>query len=178
MILKVARLGHPAIRVPSEAIPAAAVKSRDFQRFLDDMTDTMREYEGVGLAANQVHEGLKAAVIEVREDASATRKTPAVPLTFLVNPEIVERSEEMEDGWEGCLSVPGLRGLVPRHLSVRVKALSREGEALDFRAEGFYARIIQHECDHLGGKVYLDRMDGLRTLCFTDEFERYGAPKK
>lgn len=178
MILKVARLGHPVVRVASDAVPAAAVKSRDFQRFLDDMTDTMREYEGVGLAANQVHEGLKAAVIEVREDASAARKTPGVPLTILVNPEIVERSPEMEDGWEGCLSVPGLRGLVPRHRSLRVKALSRDGEPLDIRAEGFFARIIQHECDHLDGKVYLDRMDGLRTLCFTEEFERHGAPPK
>lgn len=176
MILKVARLGHPAVRAPSQAVAPAALKSSDFQRFLDDMTDTMREYEGVGLAANQVHEGLRAAVIEVREDASATRKTPAVALTILVNPKIVERSEEMVDGWEGCLSVPGFRGLVPRHRSVRVKALSRDGEALELKAEGFFARIIQHECDHLDGNVYLDRMAGLRTLCFTEEFDRFGPP--
>lgn len=176
MILKVARLGHPAVRAPSQAVPPAGLKSRDFQRFLDDMTDTMREYQGVGLAANQVHENLRAAVAEVRADASAVRKTEAVPLTVLVNPEIVERSEEQEEGWEGCLSVPGLRGSVPRHRWVRVKALSRTGEPVDLRAEGFFARILQHECDHLDGKVYLDRMAGLRTLCFTEEFERHGAP--
>lgn len=176
MILKVARLGHPVVRAAAEAVPAAALKSRDFQKFLDDMTDTMREYQGVGLAANQVHEGLRAAVAEVRADASAVRKTAEVPLTVLVNPEIVERSAELVDGWEGCLSVPGFRGLVPRHAWVRVKALSRDGEALDVRAEGFFARILQHECDHLDGKVYLDRMAGMRTLCFTEEFDRFGPP--
>jgi peptide deformylase len=176
VILKVARLGHPVVRAACSAVPAAAVKSRDFQKFLDDMVDTMREYQGVGLAANQVHEGLRVATAEVREDASAARKTPAVPLTFLVNPEVVERSEERVDGWEGCLSVPGFRGLVPRHAWVRVKALSRLGEPVELRAEGYFARILQHECDHLDGKVYLDRMDGLRTLCFTEEFDRFGAP--
>jgi peptide deformylase len=81
------------------------------------------------------------------------------------------------EGWEGCLSVPGFRGLVPRHRWVRVKALTRAGEPLDLRAEDYFARILQHECDHLEGKVYLDRMAGLRTLCFTEEFERFGAPK-
>ncbi|TBR24008.1 peptide deformylase [bacterium] len=177
MILKVARLGHPVVRAACDLIPPAALKSREVQKFLDDMTDTMREYQGVGLAANQVHEGLRAAVAEVREDASAVRKTPAVPLTVLVNPEIVERSEELVDGWEGCLSVPGFRGLVPRHRWVRVKALSRTGEPLDLRAEDFFARILQHECDHLEGKVYLDRMAGLRTLSFTEEFDRFGPPK-
>lgn len=175
MILKVARLGHPAVRGACEEVPAAAVPSAPFQRFLDDMADTMREYQGVGLAANQVHEGLRAAVIEVRAEASRLRSVDPVPLTVLVNPRIVERSEEMVDGYEGCLSVPGLRGLVPRHAWVRVRALGRDGAALDLRAEGFFARIIQHECDHLDGKVYLDRMSGLSTLSFTEEFERYGA---
>ena len=176
MILKVARLGHPVVRGACDSVPPAALKSREVQRFLDDMVDTMREYQGVGLAANQVHEGLRAAVAEVREEASAARKTPAVPLTVLVNPEVVERSEELVDGWEGCLSAPGLRGLVPRHRWVRVRALTRAGEPLDLRAEDYFARILQHECDHLEGKVYLDRMAGLRTLCFTEEFERFGPP--
>lgn len=176
MILKVARLGHPAVRALSEPVPAASLKSPAVQRFLDDMADTMREYQGVGLAANQVHENLRLAVIEVRVEASSARKVPEVPLTALVNPEIVERSTELEDGWEGCLSVPGFRGLVPRHRWVRVRALGRDGAPVDLRAEGYFARIIQHECDHLDGKVYLDRMAGLRTLCFTEEFERFGPP--
>lgn len=174
MILKVARLGHPAVRGLCAPIPPAEARSEDFLRFLDDMADTMREYQGVGLAANQVHAGRRAAVIEVRSEASRLRSVEEVPLTVLVNPEIIERSAELVEGWEGCLSVPGLRGLVPRCRWVRLRALGRDGEALDIKATDFLARIIQHECDHLDGKVYLDRMPNLSTLSFTDEFERYG----
>ena len=174
MILKVARLGHPVVRGPCAPVSPAQARGADFLRFLDDMAETMREYQGVGLAANQVHAGRRAAVIEVRAEASRARAVEAVPLTALVNPEIIERSPELVEGWEGCLSVPGLRGLVPRHRSVRLRALGRDGEALDIRAEGYFARIIQHECDHLDGKVYLDRMPDLATLSFTEEFERYG----
>ena len=177
MILKVCRLGHPAVRAASDPVPPAALAAPEFQRFLDDMVDTMREYQGVGLAANQVHESLRAAVAEVRADASRARSTPAVPLTILINPEVVERSPELEEGWEGCLSVPGLRGRVPRHAWVRVRALGRDGNALDLRAEGFFARILQHECDHLAGKVYLDRMPDMKTLSFTEEFDRYAAAR-
>ena len=166
-------LGSPVLR---EAGPPVALVDDAVRQFVADLFETMEAARGVGLAANQVHEGLRVATAEVREDASALRKTPAVPLTFLVNPEIVERSEELVDGWEGCLSVPGFRGLVPRHAWVRVKALSRQGEPVDLKAEGYFARILQHECDHLDGKVYLDRMAGLRTLCFTEEFDRFGPP--
>ncbi|MBI3300359.1 MAG: peptide deformylase [Elusimicrobia bacterium] len=175
MIYKVARLGHPIVRARCSALPPAELGGADFARFIDDMTDTMREYSGVGLAANQVHAGRRIAVIEVRIETSRSREVDEVPLTVLVNPEIVERSDELVDGWEGCLSVPGLRGLVPRHRSLRVRALGRRGEALDIRAEGYLARIIQHECDHLDGKVYLDRMPELSSLSFTEEFERHAT---
>ncbi|MDE2290498.1 MAG: peptide deformylase [Elusimicrobia bacterium] len=175
MILKVARLGHPAVRGGGEPVPPADVRGAGFQQFLDDMVDTMREYQGVGLAANQVHAALKAVVLEVREEASRQRSVEAVPLTFLVNPEIVSRSEEMEVGWEGCLSVPGLRGRVPRHRKVTVEALDRDGAPVVIAAEGYLARILQHECDHLEGKVYLDRMDGFASLGFVEEIERHGT---
>jgi peptide deformylase len=174
VILKVSRLGHPVLRRPTEPVSPEELATPAFQRFLDDMADTMREYDGVGLAANQVHVGKLAAVIE-SEAHPKYPDEPPVPLTFLVNPVIVERSPETVDGWEGCLSVPDLRGKVPRSRWVRVRALDRRGKALELRAEGLFARIIQHECDHLAGGVYLDRMPDLKTLSFTLEQARFGG---
>jgi peptide deformylase len=173
MILKVARIGHPILRSPARAVPAEAVSSSGFQRLVDDMVETMHEYEGVGLAGPQVHVGLRVAVIEV--SASDERAREAVPLTVLLNPRVTPLGEEKEPGWEGCLSVPDLRGVVPRWRRVRLEALDRAGQPYTVEAEGFFARVIQHECDHLEGAVYLDRMEGLRTLTFLREFERFVA---
>ena len=175
MILKVARLGHPIVRGGSQALTHAELAEPRTQDFIDGMIETMREYAGVGLAATQVHAARRIAVIEVRGDHPRYPEAPAIPLTVLVNPEIVERSPEMAEDWEGCLSVPDLRGLVPRHRGLRVRALDREGGRLDFAAEGFFARVIQHEVDHLEGAVYLDRMNDLKTLSFLTEFGRYWA---
>jgi peptide deformylase len=142
------------------------------QKFIDDMIETMKEYDGVGLAADQVFESNQVAVLEVADNPRYPNK-PAIPLTVLVNPEIMPLSEEMEEDWEGCLSIPDLRGLVPRFKTIRVQALDRNGSALDFVAKDFHARVIQHEFDHLNGKVYLDRMRDLMTLTFLQEFTRY-----
>jgi peptide deformylase len=171
-ILKVARLGHPILRELTAPLSPQQLQSSEIQKFIDDMIQTMKEYDGVGLAADQVHESKQIAVLEVVDNPRYPEK-PKVPLTVLVNPKITPLTEETEDDWEGCLSVPDLRGKVPRYKSIRVQALDREGKELDFVAQGFHARVIQHEWDHLNGKVYLDRMRDFSTLAFLTEFARY-----
>jgi peptide deformylase len=170
-ILKVARIGHPAVRTAAVEVPPEAVTSPEIQRLIDDMVETMREYDGVGVAAPQVHVSLRLAVIEV--PATDERSEEEVPLTVLVNPVVTALGKASVDGWEGCLSVPDLRGTVPRHRRVRLSALDRHGKPYTLEAEDFFARVIQHECDHLSGSVYLDRMRDMRTLSFLGEFERF-----
>ena len=169
-ILKVARLGNPVIRKAAEAIPKEAITSPEIQRLIDDMIDAMREYEGVGIAAPQVHISKQLAVIEVRGDARSERP---IPLTILVNPRILASAKTTLEDWEGCLSVNDLRGRVPRAEWVDVEAYNRKGEKVKFHATGFLARVVQHECDHLAGKVFLDRMPDLKTLCHLREFARH-----
>ncbi len=175
-ILKVARLGNPVLRRVAENLPPDQLSSPLLQKLIDDMIDTMREYDGVGLAAVQVHEPKQVAVLEVADNPRYPQKA-RVPLSVLINPKITPVSEEMEEDWEGCLSVTELRGKVPRYKSIRVQALARDGKELDFVASGFHARVIQHEWDHLNGKVFLDRMSDLSTLTHLQEFARYWAEK-
>jgi peptide deformylase len=170
-ILKVARIGNPVIRAAARPVTETEIRSPDFQRLVDDMVVTMHEYDGVGLAAPQVHVGLRLAVIEV--PSSDARAEDAVPLTVLVNPVVTPLEGEKAVGWEGCLSIPDLRGQVPRFTRLRLDALDREGRAYRLDASGFFARVIQHECDHLDGRVYLDRMADMTTLSFLGEFHRY-----
>ena len=171
-ILKVTRLGHPVLRKVSQEISVKELKTAAMQKFIDDMIETMKEYDGVGLAADQVFTSKQVAVLEVADNPRYPQK-PKVPLTVLVNPKITPLSDEMAEDWEGCLSVPDMRGRVPRYKSIRVHALDRRGKKLDFVANDFHARVIQHEFDHLNGKVYLDRMRDFSTLTFLQEFARY-----
>jgi peptide deformylase len=171
VILKVARIGHPVIRLPARDLTREEIRSPGLQRLVDDMVETMHEYDGVGLAGPQVHVGLRIAVIEV--PGSDARAREAVPLTVLINPKLTPLGEETEPGWEGCLSIPELRGVVPRFQRVHLDALDRHGKPWSVDAQGFFARVIQHECDHLDGRVYLDRMTDMRTLSFLNEFERF-----
>lgn len=136
------------------------------------MIETMKEYDGVGLAADQVHESKQVAVLEVVENRRYPNK-PNVPLTVLINPKISNLTEEMEEDWEGCLSIPDLRGRVLRYKTIRVQAWDRDGNPLEFIATEFHARVIQHEWDHLQGRVYLDRMRDFSSLTFLTEFARY-----
>jgi peptide deformylase len=172
MILKVARLGHPIVRTAASDVAEQDIKTHDFQNLLDNMVETMREYSGVGLAAPQVHLPLRLAVLEVERNPRYPNE-PSVPLTVLINPVITILDSEQLDGYEGCLSIPDLRGIVPRFKRLRVQALGRNAESLDFIAENFHARVIQHETDHLKGEVYLDRMRDMRSLCHLAEFQRY-----
>jgi peptide deformylase len=175
-ILKVARLGHPVLRAGARALTAREVASMEIQRLIADMVVTMREYNGVGLAAVQIHQDIQLAVLEVADNPRYPEKA-AVPLSVLINPRIEAVAETMEEDWEGCLSVPEMRGKVPRYTAIRVRALNYDGAALDFVATDFHARVIQHECDHLNGKVYLDRMNGLSTLTHLQEYFRFWAEK-
>jgi peptide deformylase len=171
-ILKVARIGHPIVRGMAHAVADDEIRSPEIQRLIDDMVETMREYDGVGLAAPQVHRDLRLAVIEVPEDDE--RAQGGVPLLVLVNPVVMPLGDETEVGWEGCLSIPDLRGQVPRLTRLRLVARNREGNPYSLEASAFLARVIQHECDHLDGRVYLDRMDGMRSLSFQRELDRFG----
>jgi peptide deformylase len=175
-LLKVARLGHPVLRTVTKPLPKDRIASPEVQKLVEDMIATMWEYSGVGLAANQVHESMQIAVLEVGDNPRYPDK-PSVPLSVLFNPEIEALAEDMEEDWEGCLSVPDFRGKVPRYKKIRVRARDRSGAPLDFVAAGFHARVIQHEWDHLQGKVYLDRMRDLSTLTHLQEFARYWAEK-
>ena len=176
-ILKVARLGHPVLRQATANLVQRELQSAAMQKFIDDMIETMKEYDGVGLAADQVHESKQLAVLEVANNPRYPNK-PDVPLTVLVNPKVTPLSDVLEEDWEGCLSIPDLRGKVPRYTSVQVQAWDRNGQELDYVATGFHARVIQHEFDHLNGKLYVDRMCDLTTLSFLQEFARYWLPAR
>ena len=171
-ILKVARLGHPVLREAAQPIPVDEIRSANVQRFIDDMIETMREYDGAGLAANQVHSLQQIAVIEVQKNPRYP-DAPEIPLTVVINPVVTPLTDETEDGWEGCLSVPDMRGVVPRYTSVRLEFLDREGHPVSVVAKDFFARVIQHETDHLNGIVYVDRIADMRTLSHIAEWNRY-----
>jgi peptide deformylase len=177
MILKVARLGFPSVRMTAQPVAPEKIKTEEFQRLVDDMVETMHEYHGVGLAAPQVHLPIQLAVLEVQNHPRYP-DMPSVPLTVLINPELTIIDRTVVEEWEGCLSIPDLRGLVPRFKELRVKALGRNAEPLDFVARDFHARVVQHETDHLKGEVYLDRMPDLRKLGFLDEWQRFLLPEK
>jgi peptide deformylase len=171
-ILKVARLGHPVLRQIAEPVSPEAIAAPEIQRLIDDMLETMDEYDGAGLAAPQVHVSQRIVIYGVRQNPRYP-DAEEVPLTVLVNPRITPATSEIEEDWEGCLSVPEMRGRVPRHTKVKVEAYGRDGKLLRFTADGFHARVVQHECDHLDGTVYLDRMRSLESLSFLPEFQKY-----
>src|SRR5881296_2706520 len=171
-ILKVARLGHPVLRQQAEHVAPADIRSAHVQQLIDDMIETMHEYDGAGLAANQVHVPRRIAVIEVGKNPRYP-DAPEIPLTVVINPVVTPMTEEMEDGWEGCLSVPDLRGVVPRYGSVRLEGYDRDARAVSLIAKDFFARVIQHESDHLNGVVYLDRMRDLSTLAHIAEWNKH-----
>lgn len=174
-ILKVARLGHPILRRVADPLPPEAIPTPETQRFIDDMIETMREHDGVGLAAPQVHVSRQIAVFEV-QGSPRYPDVPAVPLTVLINPVLTPLGDETVEEWEGCLSIPDLRGRVPRYRAVRLEALGRQGEPVELVVKEFFARVLQHECDHLKGRVYLDRMPDLGSLAHLREWTRYWLP--
>lgn len=170
-IRKVSRMGHPVLRQRAAEIPPAQMQSPSMQRLIDDMIETMIDYEGIGLAAPQVFEPLRLIVLGNPDPDP--QDEAAIPLTVLFNPQFTAQSSECLDAWEGCLSIPQLRGVVPRSAAVAVQGYDRKGQAMEMEAEGLFARVLQHEIDHLDGVLFLDRMDDLQTLTFLEEYQRY-----
>ena len=169
---KIATIGHPVLREVARALTRDELQSTPVQRLIDDMVETMRDASGAGIAANQVHEAVRVCVIEVANNPRYPYK-PNWPLTVLVNPVVEPTAEETFLNFEGCLSVPNLRGEVPRFTGVRVRAWDRRGKDIDFAVRGLTAGTFQHELDHLDGKLFVDRVVDTRSLCTWAEFERY-----
>ena len=161
-------MGHPVLRERARPLERSDLRSPIVQTLIDDMIETMHEYTGVGLAAPQVHSGLRLFVALLEEDPDS--KTTA---TVVINPEIVPNSAARQEGWEGCLSIPDIRGMVPRFTDITVKALDRNGRPFDLRLTKFAARVAQHETDHLDGTLFFDRMTSLQSLTYLDEFSRF-----
>ena len=177
-ILKVARMGHPVLRARARPIEPAQIGSPRIQQLIDDLFETMQEYQGVGLAAPQVHESLRVFVAGFspngdNDEDEGEESTRGVPLMALINPEITPIGDEVVDDWEGCLSIPDIRGRVPRSREILVRAYDRRGKRIEVKAGGFTARVIQHETDHLDGVLFFDRMKSFQTLTFVDEYGRY-----
>ena len=170
-ILKVARMGHPVLRTRALAIERGGIKSAAVQRLIDDMIDTMTEYHGVGLAAPQVHESLRLFVGALDLSPSGEDRPPD-PVA-MINPEITPLGDESVEDWEGCLSIPDIRGRVPRMREIRLRAYDRYGERVDLRLRDYAARVAQHETDHLDGVLFFDRMRSFESLAFLDEYSRY-----
>ena len=195
-ILKIARMGHPVLRRP--ALPVADPTAPDIARLIEDMAETLEDAKGAGLAAPQVHVPLRLVLFRVPRDRAASAEgfgdegedgdpvatageaagaaagaaTGEVPLTVLINPEIEPLGEAMVEDLEACLSLPGLAGMVPRHGRIRYRWTDTGGHARECEAQGFHARVVQHECDHLDGILYPMRMTDLATLVFTSELGR------
>lgn len=186
-ILKIAKMGNPVLRSPAQQVPDPT--QPQIRALISDMVETMVDAGGVGLAAPQVHVPLRIVIFHPPPEApegeaeggegsgeeEAEEADPDV-LTILINPVIEPLTEEKALGWEGCLSVPGMRGLVPRFTRIRYTGLDINGHPVKVEAEGFHARVVQHEFDHLDGVLYPQRMTDLRLLGFNDEWDRHPLP--
>jgi peptide deformylase len=164
-VRKVVRLGQPVLRARARELTPAEIAGEDVQRLVAEMAVTMVEYEGVGIAAPQVGESLRLFLMGL--NAGSPRHPDGIELSVVFNPVVTFLDEETELDWEGCLSAPGLRGQVLRHKKLELSGLDAKGQPFTRVYEGFPARVVQHELDHLDGKVYLDRMDGLTSLAYT-----------
>jgi len=165
-VLTIAKMGHPILA--RKADPIEDPTDPRWAALVEDMKDTMADAGGVGLAAPQVEIGVQLVIFSV----PAARGGEELPLSVLINPEITPLSEETAEGYEACLSVPGLAGIVPRWTHIRYRGLDLSGKAIEREARGFHARVVQHECDHLWGRLYISRMTDLSSLAYRDELAR------
>jgi peptide deformylase len=173
-ILKVARMGHPVLRAKARPLEKTEIRSASIQKLIDDMLDTMSEYHGIGLAGPQVHEGLRVFIAGIEKEDRRTGEIEIVP-TVVVNPEVTPLGRDLVEGWEGCLSIPDIRGRVPRNRRVRLRGFDRDGAPIDRELEDFPARVVQHEYDHLNGVLFFDRMKSFESLSFLEEYSRFWA---
>jgi peptide deformylase len=172
-ILKVARMGNPVLRARARPVEPSEIQRPGFQKLVDDMIETMNECRGIGLAAPQVHENVRLIVVGIQDDDDEDEAS--LEIVPLINPEITALGSELVEGWEGCLSIPEMRGRVSRAAVIRLQALDRRGRRIDRTLEGFPARVVQHEADHLDGVLFVDRMRSLDTLTYMDEYARFWA---
>lgn len=175
-ILKIARMGHPVLRI--KAAPIEDPTGPEIGYFVEDMKDTLADSGGVGLAAPQVHVPIRLVIFEVPKArvaderyraAGLEEETEEIPLTVLINPEIDVIGNETQSAYEGCLSIPGMMGEVFRHSHIRYRGVGLDGEVIDREAKGFHARVVQHECDHLDGIVYPQRISDMKTFGYNEE---------
>lgn len=166
----IAHIGHPILRSPTRVLAADELASPEIQTLIDDMIDTMRAANGAGIAANQVHQSVRITVVEVKENPRYPYK-PNIPLTVFVNPVISFLDDELVEINEGCLSVPNLRGNVMRHVNISLRWLDRNGLEHDEIKRGLTAGTLQHECDHLDGKLFVDRVTDPTTFTTWEQFE-------
>jgi len=176
-VREIVEIGHPTLRRRAREVSPEQLASAEIQRLIDDMIDTKRAAHGAGLAANQVGEAVRVAVVEVDPDNPRYPYKPPFPLTVVVNPELERLSDEQEAIDEGCLSVPGLRGAVPRWMEVRVSYLDRSGTPSSLSASGLVAGSFQHELDHLDGVLFLDRVSDRESLSTWEQWERLRRPE-
>jgi len=176
-ILKIARMGHPVLRRPAE--PVEDTRSDEVKRLVADMMETLEDAGGLGLAAPQVHVSQRIVIFQVPESGAAMENggeaasdDRAVPMTVLLNPVIEPLDEEKNVAFEGCLSIPDMTGAVPRYNKIRYRAVTPDGGAIDRTASGFHARVVQHECDHLDGILYPQRITDMRLFGFVDEIRK------
>lgn len=170
MIRDIIQIGHPTLRQVASPISLHEIMSEAVQQLLSDLLETLHAANGAGIAAPQVAIPLRAFLVEVRDNPRYPFR-PKYPLTFVINPKITFLTEERFPHYEGCLSIPQLRGIVPRCPEIRVQGYSRDGAALDFEVRGISAGVFQHEYDHLDGLLFLDRVEDTTSYCTVDEFQ-------
>lgn len=171
-IRKIAQIGHPILRTVAREVSREELASREFQTLIDDLVETMRDANGAGLAATQIYEPVQLCAIEVNDNPRYPYK-PKIPLTILVNPKLEMLTNETFENYEGCLSVPNLRGIVHRIARVRLTALDRNGNSVERTCQGFTAGTMQHEIDHLNGVIFVDHVKDPRSFSTWTEFERH-----
>ena len=177
-VRKIVRMGHPVLRQAARPLAPDEIGSAPFRLLLADMIDTLHDYSGIGLAAPQVAESVRLAIIDIPGGASRYGDIPPMPLTVFVNPVVEVVAPETRGYWEGCLSVPGLRGFVERPQHIKVRYTNEQGGTGELELTGFLATVFQHEFDHLDGKLYIDRMTDSTLLSFEEEYLRYLAPRE
>jgi len=166
-VRSILKMGEPLLLQEAALVPVEKISSPEIQNIIQDMLDTMKAANGAGLAAPQIGIPLQIVVFGFESNSRYPNEAP-IPQTILINPTITPLENTQEDGWEGCLSVPGLRGLVPRYTSIRYQGYDEKGEIIDRIVKGFHARVVQHECDHLAGKLYPTRIKDMTKFGFTE----------
>ena len=161
-------MGHPVLRERARPVDTSELTDPLFQKLIDDMVETMHEYHGVGLAAPQVHEGVRLFVAVLDDDPDSESEA-----TVIINPDIIPNASDTREGWEGCLSIPDIRGMVPRFTDITVLALDRQGRKIELKLKDFSARVAQHETDHLDGVLFFDRMTSMQSLTYLEEYSKY-----